>query len=418
MHTQAGDPPMRKYFIDAIAEYNKLNPGVEIIAEFIPWTDAYPKVQAGVQSGTPPDLIHGDPFAYGALLAADILEPVTGVLNEMGWEKDIYPNARVRMNNEDYLVPTWLEILGLFYRTDWLEEKGIKPPFKSWDEIILAARTLTDPSKGRWGVAMGLKRAGKLGDDFVSILTGFGGHLYNADRTPAVNTPLFKQTMEIFRQLCECSPPDSVEWEYAGVRTGYKTGKVAMHFYEPRTMTEILGETYGGYGSGFPQLLDITKWQLLPPLSAADWPQKAIARASVEGFSVLKGSARKQEAMKFIVWLLKDRKRYIKMLQRVPMMELPVLKSIAEGDVYWDHISYKKRPDFVQVLKEAVRVNGEGSVVNRKMDTYPNVIIPESSMVLGSLAIDDAVLAYVLEKQPLDKVITALQDKLARFTKA
>nr|WP_309402158.1 substrate-binding domain-containing protein [Aminobacter niigataensis]WMD00096.1 substrate-binding domain-containing protein [Aminobacter niigataensis] len=415
MHTQAGDPAMRKYFIDAIAQYNGENPGVEIIPEFIPWNEAYPKVQAGLQSGTPPDIVHGDPFAYGAMLAFGILEPVTGIIQELGWANDMYPNTRVVVEGNDFLVPTWAETLGLFYRKDWLEEKGISAPFKSWDEIIRAARALTEPEKGRWGISMGLKRAGKLGDDFFSVLTGLGGHIYNEDRTTAVNTPLFKETMEIFRQLCECSPPDSVEWEYAGVRTGYKTGKVGLHLYEPRTMTEILGEPYGGYGSGFPDLLDVTQWQMLPTRSAAEWPNKAFVRASLEGFCILKGSPLKDEAAKFITWFLKDRERYIRMLQTVPLMELPVLESVVEGDEYWDHVSYKRRPDIVPLLKGAMRAYGRSTIVNRKMDVYPSTVIAESSMALGSLAIDDALLAYISEKQPIDTVISELETKLAHF---
>lgn len=72
MHTQAGDPPMRKWFIDAIQQFNQLHKDIEVVPKLIPWTDAYPKVQAGIQSGSPPDLIHGDPFAYGALMAAKL----------------------------------------------------------------------------------------------------------------------------------------------------------------------------------------------------------------------------------------------------------------------------------------------------------------------------------------------------------
>lgn len=421
MHTQAGDPPMRKWFIDAIQQYNQMNKGVEIVAEFIPWTDAYPKVQAGLQSGSPPDLIHGDPFAYGALMASNLLEPVTDVIKGMGWDKDMFPNARVILQDDnDYLVPTWIEILGLFYRKDWLAEKGITAPLRSWDDIIAAAKALTDPSKGRWGMAMGLKRAGKIGDDFVSILYGLGGHLYNPDRTPAADTPVFRETLEIVRRLCEYSPPDAVEWEYAGVRTGYKSGKVGMHIYEPRTMTEILGEPFGGYGSGFPQLIDVTGWQLLPSRSTAEWPDQAIARGSVEGFAILKGSPNKQEAAKFVTWLLQDRSRYINMLQTVPLMELPVLASVVDDAAYWDHVSYKRVPEYVPSLKAAANTFGRGKIVNRKMDVYPEIglVIPESSVALGSLAVDDAILGYVLEKQPIDQVVNTLNEKLARFVKS
>lgn len=420
MHTQAGDPPMRKWYIDAIQQYNQMNKGVEIVAEFIPWTDAYPKVQAGIQSGSPPDLIHGDPFAYGALMSSNLLEPVTNIIKEIGWEKDMFPNTRIILRDgNDYLVPTWIEVLGLFYRQDWLAEKGIAAPFKSWDEVILAAKALTEPSKGRWGIAMGLKRAGKIGDDFVSILYGLGGHLYNPDRTPAANTPVFREALEIVRRLCEYSPPDGVEWEYAGVRTGYKSGKVGLHIYEPRTMTEILGQPFGGYGSGFPQLLDVTGWQLLPSRSASEWPEQAIARASLEGFTILKNSPNKNEAAKFVVWLLQDRSRYINMLQTVPLMELPVLSSVVDDETYWDHISYKRVPQYVSSLKEAAKLFGRSKIVNRKMDVHANgVVIPESSVALGSLAVDDAVLAYVLEKQPIDQVINTLNEKLARFVKS
>ena len=404
--------------MDAIAEYNSQTSDVEIVCEFIPWSDAYTKIQAGLQSGTAPDFIHADPTGYAALLKADLVMPLTDTVSKIGWT--IPPNLRItKGDGNDYVIPTWIEILGLNYRRDWLAEVGLAGPFKSWDEVIAAAKAMTNPDKGRWGISMGLKREGKCGDDFLSLYTGFGGHLYAPDRTPAINNDLFKQTLEIMRRLCESAPPDAIEWEYAGTRTGYKTEKVGMNIYEGRTIIEILGEQNGGYGAGFPNLMDVTDWQLLPPLAASDWPKKAFVRSGIEGFSILKDSPNIAAANKFLIWLLGDRNRYVSMLATVPYMEIPVLDAIADDPSYWKNPAYQRRPDLIPKLQEAIRVAGDSALPNNYIDEYPDkhVVIPETAIAVASLALDDAVLGYVLEKKSADEVIATLQGTLADFVK-
>jgi len=411
---------MRNFYVDAIQQFNKLNPGVEIVPEFIGFSDAYPKIQAGIQAGTPPDIVHSDAPAYAVLLQEGLVIPVTGIIKDLGWDKDLLPNLRVTMPDGNiYLLPTWIEPCFFYYRKDWAQEKGISTPLRSWDEVVAAAKAFTDPSRGRWGIALPLKRSGRLGFDFYAILAGLGGHLYNPDKTPAVKTQIFRDTLNIVKRLVEYAPPDAIEWEYSGVRTGFKTGRVGLHIYQGRTMSEILGEPFGTYGSGFPQLIDVTGMQLLPPLNSKDWPRKAIVAVGIEGFTILKTSPYHREAASFLTWLMGDRRRYIKMLNTVPFMEAPVLASVVEDPVYWDNPAYKRRPDAAATLKEAVHQAGRGPEINIYMDFYQKqgLLIPESATAQGSLVLDDAILSYVLENKPIDQVLDALQEKLAKLVR-
>lgn len=77
------------------------------------------------------------------------LKPYTDKWKNYDQLTDIAKRRATWVDNTPYYIPNGLYQRVLFYRTDWLKEAGLEVP-KTWDELLAAAKKLTDPAKNRY----------------------------------------------------------------------------------------------------------------------------------------------------------------------------------------------------------------------------------------------------------------------------
>src|SRR5215510_10211412 len=74
-HTET-EPQTVKAFNDIARRFEAKNPGVKIQAEGLAWTDLEGKIMAGLASGSPPELSHGQPITCTSLQSKGLLSPL------------------------------------------------------------------------------------------------------------------------------------------------------------------------------------------------------------------------------------------------------------------------------------------------------------------------------------------------------
>ncbi|MEY8098331.1 ABC transporter substrate-binding protein [Falsihalocynthiibacter sp. S25ZX9] len=132
----------------------------------------------------------------------------------------------------------------LFYRKDWFAQAGLEPP-STTDQVLNAARTLHNPSRGRYGIAWNAARGTALGHQFMMACADFGQPILNlhpiaggysadvANRTdlePTIDTPLGLQAAEYLKNLLDFSPPDILSMSWYERMRPYAAGKIAMAY--------------------------------------------------------------------------------------------------------------------------------------------------------------------------------------------
>jgi multiple sugar transport system substrate-binding protein len=145
----------------------------------------------------------------------------------------------------DDIYPVMLESLGQFegryvafpfagyanlmaYRKDLFDAAGLKPPTTT-EDMIAAAKALTDPAKNQYGfVANGA--AGAAGaQDWMLYNSQFGGKIVDESGAPVLNSPENVASLAAYKQLfLESSPPGGIDYDWPLRNESFKQGFAAM----------------------------------------------------------------------------------------------------------------------------------------------------------------------------------------------
>ena len=132
------------------AQYPKLQ--VETIAGA--WNATLDKIAEMVVAGTPPDVWYGEYGRATGWGARGIIRDLAPYIKRDLKEADYFPVAVPKdPTNKQWGVAGDLQVVALFYNTAAFEEVGVKPPTPDWklDDLVDAARRLTDPAKKQFG---------------------------------------------------------------------------------------------------------------------------------------------------------------------------------------------------------------------------------------------------------------------------
>src|SRR4051812_45752311 len=154
---QWGSPTFMNQLKDNVKQFNKEHKNIQVKFQQLAWGDYSQKLLSAVQAGNPPDIGGGDsgiPFnmdAQGqALDITDLYQEWQGD----GTIGDMVPWAYQKWDyNGKRPGATWqFDIRAIFYRKDLLQQAGIQPP-TTWDELLAAAKKLTNADKSQIGIA-------------------------------------------------------------------------------------------------------------------------------------------------------------------------------------------------------------------------------------------------------------------------
>lgn len=153
---------------EIIAEFQAMEPNVEIELVTVPWAQFDEKVLTAIASGTVPDLLYLDE------LRTDTYAPA-GLLTDLRPYMDADPNQDFddffsgglvtgQYQGTQYALPMTTAISGLYYNVDMVAGAGMEPP-KTWEEYVVSTKKLTDPANKVWGTYVGMQRPGLAYDD-------------------------------------------------------------------------------------------------------------------------------------------------------------------------------------------------------------------------------------------------------------
>ncbi len=131
--------------------------GIKVNLEVIGWNDLQTRIQTAITSGQAPDVLNiGNTWA-ASLQATEAFMPFDGdALNAIGG-KDKFVDAAYATGGapgkDVTSVPLYGLAYGLYYNKAMFAQAGLQPP-TSWEEMVAAAKKLTDPAKKVYGMAL------------------------------------------------------------------------------------------------------------------------------------------------------------------------------------------------------------------------------------------------------------------------
>ncbi|MBA7509644.1 hypothetical protein ES705_01608 [subsurface metagenome] len=127
-------------FEELVEMFMEDNPNVTIKTDVVPFEEFSKVVKMALTTGTGPDVLHGDPSAFGMQLFAQegFLYPLSEIAEKYNWNER-FPKSHIEYYNRPFLPEIYGisldgEVTGVFYNKEIFNELGLVPP-TTWVEF-------------------------------------------------------------------------------------------------------------------------------------------------------------------------------------------------------------------------------------------------------------------------------------------
>lgn len=286
---------------EAVATFEKANPGVRIIQTRVSWTDAPGQLLTSIMGGSPPDITLARPSMVAQFRSMGAFADITDAIDP-SLKKELLPAALQIVQTESGRldgIPTEGCTWAWFYRKDWFGQAGLGVP-QTWDDVLRAAKALTkdvngDGTPDQWGLAWPLQAENaheywlpwvwQAGSQVVERRDG--KWVSDLDSPEALAGTQF---MVDLVQKHRVTPATIVDMDWEAITTGFTLGKFAMIQNGAWVVGTIQGrapELAGKWGTFIAPSGPAGRWHL-------GWPNS---------WHVLKASRNQDLALKFLNFL-------------------------------------------------------------------------------------------------------------------
>lgn len=222
--------------VDDFAEFTAQYPNITVNYEVVPFQEATAAFLRAHQAGNAPDLALMDPEAIPQLVAQGVIRESSDVIDRWAVEDpDTYndlPSWAFELGaweGGNYGVATVMTGTVFTYRVDWFEEAGISHPPETWDEVLDAARKLSEqPGGERIGYNLYCSSAHKPTAWFMPIFRSMGGEY--VDGVPQLDSDAGIYFLEFFQALIDenLADPEATAWNAGEMRAAFIGARGAM----------------------------------------------------------------------------------------------------------------------------------------------------------------------------------------------
>jgi ABC-type glycerol-3-phosphate transport system substrate-binding protein len=386
-----------------INECSAAQPGLTVKFETVPFSAMYTRLITSLRKGEAPNIMNTIEGAVAFMQAKNGLVPVTDVIDGLG-RADFtasYLNA-VAKDNQIWGIPDWALHQEVWYRKDLFDKAGLKVP-QSWDELLTAAKTLTQPAAGGnaalFGFAVPMGRSLVAPQTYFQIFYSAGGTIFDPKTGEYVfgdQKPIAAKALTFMIDLYKAaSPPASVEWSWAEYRTAFVKGQVAM--------TNEWGAVVQMAAEQNPEILKSFAVFPFPGPTADKKPAASLGGGYY--FLVGKSSAEKVAASKKLLQCFYDPTRVAERANSRPIFAIPATRSAYESK------TFQSNP-VVQQFKPQLDI-----IFNQVMPTWYRYgmeagLHPLTGQIEATSFIGDAVQNAALGKITVEAAVNQIDEQL------
>jgi multiple sugar transport system substrate-binding protein len=403
--------PLKKRMEEIIEEYKKVNPEVEVTLEVVSWGGSLAKLAAMKAAGTPPDICFVIPDSMWTLKQRGWLMPVDDVIEKLGGDKFFLPlPIFTKVDGHYWGVPKGSYTNHIIFRKDLFEKKGIKKTPRTWDDLLTAAKALTEDLDGdgkidRYGIVLPLKRDYAVSTMFLSFLWGNGGNVLDKQGNVVFNSPETVQTMKFFKELYRYAPPGVTDYSWLQLIETYTQDKAAITSYSALSVLSKAIEKDSKIAEG----TDICPY---PTRLASQEPK---ARWGNESWIIFKDSKSPEVAKDFIMFFMEP-KRLIKYYHTDQIYVVPGENPVVKSKEYWEGNLIKKYRDVIDKYIYEISKSGVEPAMEHQGIVQPNTSIINQRLILTD-AIQEVVLGKLSAEDAVAKAHTRMKELVVELGK-
>ncbi|AEJ60939.1 extracellular solute-binding protein family 1 [Spirochaeta thermophila DSM 6578] len=373
------------------------------------------QIHAASAAGTLPGLVEMGAENAVAFGAEGLLDTAAGtrVIEKVG--KDRFYEGALKLVDDGsgtyYAVPFHGWVQGLWYRIDWFEEAGLKPP-STWEDMLEAARYFYKPEENQYGILVGTKPEVYAEQCFTHIALSNNARLFDRDGNLIFDSPEMREAIEFYAELAKYTPPGPQTWR---ARDYYFQNKLAMFFYSTYIMDDLaLAEVAQGSltGENFPEL---TGAEFDPELVNKTGFVPIITHTQPAGYGVVvtmgitKGLSEAQlSAVETFLLYLFSENAYVSYLHMAPGGMNPTIEGIAETDRFLEDPRgvYKRfgKEKLAQIISGLNSIQTFSIVEGRRIEA--------ASTIFSKQIIPQMIYAITQEGVPIDQAMREAEQKM------
>jgi multiple sugar transport system substrate-binding protein len=155
--TNAG-PDRTPVWQELIKRFQAANPNITVQYVGIPIAQQLQKLQTAITSGATPDVANPLTSQLSGMVVQNALLPLDSQFNAWSGKNDIPAPLITSIrglvaDKKLYAIPLSGNMTTLYYRKDWISQKGLNPP-TTWADFYTDVAALNDPSKNIYGFGL------------------------------------------------------------------------------------------------------------------------------------------------------------------------------------------------------------------------------------------------------------------------
>ncbi|WP_238653339.1 ABC transporter substrate-binding protein [Paenibacillus piscarius] len=316
-----------------VNEFEQLHPGVDVEIMTIPFADYQQKLSIMLASRTAPDAGWlAERMIPQLLESGQLVDIAAEVKGDPNYHyADIYPSTLDIFKREDrlYGIPFSTPPVLIYYNKDLFLEKGLKTPTElykegkwNYDEFLKAARSLTDPQRGIYGVKL-VRDWNNWSDALLPLFWSHGAELFDSSGISfALNTPAGREALQLYSDMMfkdKVHPLPGDELTFDSGRVGMYTDRYS-YTSKARAVTDFA-------------------WDIAPMPAGINGTGTSLGYAGVSVFET-RHPAEAAELLKFIT--------SAEAMRVTAQYFVPSRKSVLESDVFLRAAS-KPSPESIQL---------------------------------------------------------------------
>ncbi len=207
--------------------FEKEHPNVTIDIQVTPYKEYFTKLQTAATGGSAADVFWMNGPNFQLYASNGQLAP----LDDAGIETSDYPKGLVDLYTYDgklYGAPKDFDTVAVWYNKELFDAAGVAYPQAgwTWDDFTAAAKKLTDPAKGQFGIA-----ASQYGqENYYDSIAQAGGEVISADGTKSgYGSPEALEGIELWTNLiADGASPTAQQMTDTNPEDFFLSGKAAM----------------------------------------------------------------------------------------------------------------------------------------------------------------------------------------------
>ncbi|CAN7721954.1 MULTISPECIES: sugar ABC transporter substrate-binding protein [unclassified Ensifer] len=233
-----------------ISDFNKLNAGIKVEYRQIQFDDVVSEAMRAYSTGQAPDIIAIDNPEHALFSSRGAFLDLTDMIAKSTVVKtsNYFPGplASTMWDGKNYGLPKATNTIALYYNKDMFKAKGLDPdkPPQTWDELVDAARKLTDPAANVYGLAFSAKANEEGTFQFLPWAQMAGGSYEHINSDGAV------KALEVWKTIIteKLASPDTLtrgQWDSTGT---FNSGNAAMAISGPWELDRMVSEAKFDWG--------------------------------------------------------------------------------------------------------------------------------------------------------------------------